>query len=135
MVPGLDDADVLRAAASLQSGSEHPLARAVVQAAQDQALALLAPDTLRPFPGAAAKAAMQGQSYLLGSLRWMDELGVALGPLAERATVAGRRRHAVGPGAAHRAGAGVAALMALVMNPNPARARRWRSCVRRACAR
>ena len=85
VVPGLDDADVLRAAASLQSGSEHPLARAVVQAAQDQALALLAPDTLRAVPGRGSEGSVQGQSYLLGSLRWMDELGVALGPLAERA--------------------------------------------------
>ncbi|MCB1989139.1 MAG: heavy metal translocating P-type ATPase, partial [Burkholderiaceae bacterium] len=85
VVPGLDDADVLRAAASLQSGSEHPLARAVVQAAQDQALALLAPDTLRAVPGRGSEGSVQGQSYLLGSLRWMDELGVDLGALGVRA--------------------------------------------------
>ena len=85
VVTGLNEADVLRDAASLQSGSEHPLARAVVQVAQERALDLLAPDTLRAVPGRGSEGAVQGRSYLLGSLRWMDELGVALGPLAERA--------------------------------------------------
>ena len=85
VVPGLNEADVLRDAASLQSGSEHPLARAVVQVAQERALDLLAPDTLRAVPGRGSEGAVQGRAYLLGSLRWMDELGVALGPLAERA--------------------------------------------------
>ena len=85
VVTGLNEADVLRDAASLQSGSEHPLARAVVQVAQERALDLLAPDTLRAVPGRGSEGAVQGRAYLLGSLRWMDELGVALGPLAERA--------------------------------------------------
>ena len=85
VVPGLDDAAVLRDAASLQSGSEHPLARAVVQAARDRALELPAPDAVRAVPGRGSDGEVQGRSYLLGSLRWMEELGVPLGPLAERA--------------------------------------------------
>ena len=82
---GLDEAAVLQAGASLQSGSEHPLARAVVQRAQDSGLQLDAPDAVRAVPGRGTEGQVQGRAYLLGSLRWMDELGVAMGPLAERA--------------------------------------------------
>ncbi|MDD2711561.1 MAG: heavy metal translocating P-type ATPase [Simplicispira sp.] len=82
---GLDEARVLQAAASLQSGSEHPLARAVVQAAQQRGLAVAAPDAVRAVPGRGTEGRAQGQDYVLGSLRWMDELGVVLGPLAARA--------------------------------------------------
>ncbi|WP_027994838.1 heavy metal translocating P-type ATPase [Simplicispira psychrophila] len=83
--PGQDEAAVLQAAASVQSGSEHPLARAVVQAAQERGLELTAPEAVRAVPGRGSEGEVQGRSYLLGSLRWMDALGVALGPLAERA--------------------------------------------------
>ena len=82
---GLDENAVLQAGASLQSGSEHPLARAVVQRAQDSGLQLTAPDAVRAVPGRGTEGQVQGHAYLLGSLRWMDELGVAMGPLAERA--------------------------------------------------
>ena len=85
VVPGLDEAAVLRDAASLQSGSEHPLARAVVQAARERALEVPPPDAVRAVPGRGSEGEVQGRSVLLGSLRWMEELGVALGPLAERA--------------------------------------------------
>ncbi len=85
VVPGLDEAALLRDAASLQSGSEHPLARAVLQAARERGLEVLAPDGVRAVPGRGSDGEVQGRSYLLGSLRWMEELGVALGPLAERA--------------------------------------------------
>ena len=40
---------------------------------------------VRAVPGRGSDGEVQGRSYLLGSLRWMEELGVALGPLAERA--------------------------------------------------
>jgi Cu+-exporting ATPase len=86
VAPGTDEAALLRAAASLQSGSEHPLARAVVQAAQARSLAIEAPDNVRAVPGRGSEGEVGATSYLVGSLRWMDELGVALGPLAARAT-------------------------------------------------
>ncbi|MCJ0765638.1 heavy metal translocating P-type ATPase [Variovorax terrae] len=82
---GLELAALLRAAASLQSGSEHPLARAVVAAAQAQGLAVAAPDGVRAVPGRGTEGEMGAVSYLIGSLRWMDELAVALGPLRARA--------------------------------------------------
>ncbi len=76
---------LLAVAASLQSGSEHPLASAVVAAAKDKGLTIALPDNVRSVAGRGTEGEVGGQRYLIGSLRWMDELGVALGPLAERA--------------------------------------------------
>ncbi|MBI3532929.1 MAG: copper-translocating P-type ATPase [Burkholderiales bacterium] len=82
---GMDEAMVLQAAASLQSGSEHPLARAVVAAAQTRGLPIEAPDNVRAVPGRGSEGEVGVRSYLIGSLRWMEELGVGLGALAARA--------------------------------------------------
>ncbi|MFZ9254000.1 MAG: heavy metal translocating P-type ATPase [Hylemonella sp.] len=84
-VPGQDEAALLAAAASLQSGSEHPLARAVLTAAQEKGLAIRAPDNVRAVPGRGSEGEVGVSSYLIGSLRWMDELGVPLGVFAARA--------------------------------------------------
>lgn len=85
VAPGLDRAAVLSAAASLQSGSSHPLAHAVLQAAQQQGLAVSTPQAVRNVPGRGSEGQVQGQCYLLGSLRWLQEQGITLGHLAERA--------------------------------------------------
>ena len=82
---GMDEAAVLQVAASLQSGSEHPLARAVVVAAQARGLSIEAPDNVRAVPGRGSEGEVGVKSYLIGSLRWMDELGVSLGALGARA--------------------------------------------------
>ena len=74
----------LRIAASLQSGSEHPLARATLAAAKEKDLAFEAPDNVRAVPGRGSEGEVGVNSYLIGSLRWMDELGVSLGALAAR---------------------------------------------------
>jgi Cu+-exporting ATPase len=98
------------------------------------------PGCRRPTPcarcrGAAATARWPGRSYLLGSLRWMEELGVALGPLAGRAahcrTRAPRCRLVQARG---RAG-GWRALLAFADEPKPGARERWRRCARAACAR
>ncbi len=83
---GADEPALLAAAASLQSGSEHPLARAVVQAARARGLAIETPDNVRAVPGRGSEGEVGVQSYLIGSLRWMEELGISLGALATRAT-------------------------------------------------
>ena len=80
--PGVDEAQALTAAATLQSGSEHPLARAVQAAAKARGLAPVQPDGVRAVPGRGTEGEVGVRSYLIGSLRWMDELGVALGGLA-----------------------------------------------------
>ncbi|OOG53394.1 heavy metal translocating P-type ATPase [Polaromonas sp. C04] len=82
---GTMEAALLAAAASLQSGSEHPLARAVVAAAQARGMAIEAPDDVRAVPGRGSEGEVRGRSYRIGSLRWLEELGVDLGALAARA--------------------------------------------------
>jgi Cu+-exporting ATPase len=83
-VAGGDEVTLLTAAASLQSGSEHPLARAVVVAASERGLAIHPPVNVRAVPGRGTEGEVRATdaseaaqpSYLIGSLRWMDELGV-----------------------------------------------------------
>ena len=82
-----DSQAVLRNAAALQQGSEHPLARAMLDAAAG--LQLPAATELRAMPGLGVSAKVGtnvGNSRLhLGSERYMRELGVPLGVLAARA--------------------------------------------------
>jgi P-type Cu+ transporter len=80
-----EPAHALAVAASLQSGSEHPLARAVVAAAREQGLAIASPDSVRSVAGRGSEGEVGAASYLIGSLRWLEELGVALGALAAEA--------------------------------------------------
>jgi Cu+-exporting ATPase len=80
-VPGLDEVGQLAAAASLQSGSEHPLARAVVLAARERGLAVEAPETVRAVAGRGTEGEVGGRKYLVTSLRWLRELGVSLAPV------------------------------------------------------
>jgi P-type Cu+ transporter len=82
---GEDEPQVLAAAASLQTGSEHPLARAVVAAANERGLSFAQPDAVRAVPGRGSEGEVAARSYLLGSLRWMAELGVELDALGAEA--------------------------------------------------
>jgi P-type Cu+ transporter len=77
--PGQTEDDVLVWAAALQSGSEHPLARAVVTAAAGRALPAV--DEMRAQAGRGVMGVVQGRALRLGSRRWMETLGVAVAPL------------------------------------------------------
>jgi Cu+-exporting ATPase len=79
--PGADEAAALAAAASLQSGSEHPLARAVTESARDRGIAIAEPEAVRAVAGRGTEGEVAARSYLIGSLRWMEELGVSLAAL------------------------------------------------------
>jgi Cu+-exporting ATPase len=79
--PGGDEAAQLAAAASLQSGSEHPLARAVGRAAAQRGIAVPQPDAVRAVAGRGTEGEVGGRSFLIGSLRWLQELQVPLAPL------------------------------------------------------
>ncbi|WP_439589238.1 heavy metal translocating P-type ATPase [Hydrogenophaga sp.] len=86
-VPGVDEMAVLHTAAALQVQSAHPLARAVVQAALARSIQIRPDDAsdVRAVSGRGSEGRVNGTSLALGSLRWMEELGAALGPLEERA--------------------------------------------------
>ncbi|HXE47313.1 MAG TPA: HAD-IC family P-type ATPase, partial [Ramlibacter sp.] len=82
---GGDQATALAAAASLQSGSEHPLARAVLAAAKEKGVAIAQPGNVRSVAGRGSEGEVGGASYLIGSARWLEELGVSLGELSSQA--------------------------------------------------
>ena len=86
LVPvGLSEAEALRLAASLQSGSEHPLAHAVTAAAKDKATDVPAPTDVQAVPGRGTQGVAAGRTLLLGSLRWMEELNVDMAVVTEQA--------------------------------------------------
>jgi Cu+-exporting ATPase len=69
----------LALAARVQSGSEHPLARAVVSAAEKQGLTGPTAQDLQAVPGKGVLAKVDGRQLLLGSLRWLQEEGLDIG--------------------------------------------------------
>jgi Cu+-exporting ATPase len=78
-VPGHDASTALTLAARVQSGSEHPLARAVVSAAEQQGLAGPTAQDLQAVPGKGVLARADGRQLMLGSLRWLQEEGLDIG--------------------------------------------------------
>ena len=70
----LSPSEALALAASLQSGSEHPLARAVVQQAKTLGASLQIPEGVRAVPGFGSEGEVQGRALVMGSVRWMHAL-------------------------------------------------------------
>ena len=80
-----DEQMLLTLAASLQSGSEHPLAHAVVQAAKAQGLQLISPENVTAVAGFGSEGVVQDRQLMLGSLRWMATLQLTRGEWQARA--------------------------------------------------
>ncbi len=79
-------AALLAAAAALQRGSEHPLARAVLDAATAEQVAVLTATQVRAVAGKGLAAVVAGRELRLGSTRYMQELGaLAAAPQALKA--------------------------------------------------
>ena len=86
VVSGVAEDEMLRNAAAVQRGSEHPLARAVVAVAVERGLnADATADNVRAVPGRGTEGVIAGSDWLIGSLRWMEELKLPLGELSDRA--------------------------------------------------
>ena len=86
MEPAGTDADsLLRIAAAVQSGSEHPLAKAVLALARERGIEPAPASKLSAVSGRGMSAVVDDRDMRLGSARWMQELGVDLAPLAGRA--------------------------------------------------
>ena len=83
-----DDARLLRWAAALQSGNDHPLARAVLDAQGHDAEPAPAVSGLQVVAGRGVEAVLQGRLLRLGSTRWLSESGLEPGPLQPRAAQA-----------------------------------------------
>ncbi len=83
--PGMDEADLLTLALSVEERSEHPLARAVVEHAASRTDDKLPVSDWRQVPGEGIACATEGQAALAGNARMMQANGVELGSLAARA--------------------------------------------------
>jgi P-type Cu+ transporter len=96
MTPVSIDGDrLLQLAMSIQNGSEHPLARAVVATGVSRSLAPLPTTALKALPGRGVAATVDGLDLRLGSTRLMQELGIDLNPLAQRAAVLENSGHTI----------------------------------------
>ena len=71
--PGFDEAEVLRLAASLERGSEHPLADAIVRAAGERGLALAQPAEFDSPVGKGVLGLVEGRRLVLGSGKFLQE--------------------------------------------------------------
>ena len=77
--------DVLRLAASLERGSEHPLAEAIVTGAEERNLSLADANDFEAITGKGVKGTVDGRSVALGNKALLDERGLAGGDLIDRA--------------------------------------------------
>ena len=79
------DEEVLRLAASLDQGSEHPLAAAIVAAANEQGRKLSKPEQFDSESGIGVRGTVDGKSLALGNTALMEQLGVAVDALQSQA--------------------------------------------------
>ena len=68
---------LLMIAASIQLGSEHPLASALIRAAEEKGMKLTRPRSVKAIPGKGVVAELTGQQVSIGNTALMEELGVS----------------------------------------------------------
>jgi len=82
---GWDEKGLLRLAASLERGSEHPLAAAIVSGAQERGVEPIATDSFESVTGKGVKGRVDGRSVGLGNRNLFEILGIDPGELSEKA--------------------------------------------------
>ncbi len=80
-VPGFDADDVLHWSASLDQGSEHPLAAAIVSEARSRGRALASVEDFDSLTGMGVRGTVEGKALLLGNAALMGHHGISLQPL------------------------------------------------------
>ncbi|MEO8411896.1 MAG: heavy metal translocating P-type ATPase, partial [Propionivibrio sp.] len=80
-----DEAEVLRLAASLERGSEHPLAEAIVAGAEERGIELVKTESFEALTGKGVKGVVDGQSVALGNAKLLADLGIDGGAFVETA--------------------------------------------------
>ena len=79
---GIEADEVLRLAASLDQGSEHPLAAAIVSAARDKKLVLDKPEQFDSASGIGVRGSIAGRALALGNTALMEQLQVDVSAMA-----------------------------------------------------
>ena len=88
---GFTEADVLRLAASLERGSEHPLAAAIVAGAEERKLTLATAEDFKSVTGQGVSGRVEGRAVALGNEQMMQALGIALDDCLRRCGRAAKR--------------------------------------------
>jgi len=83
--PDQDEAALLRLAASLERGSEHPLAAAIVAGAKEQGMTLAEAQDFRSITGKGVTGTVDGTPVALGNRALLEELHIDAGDLLARA--------------------------------------------------
>ena len=83
--PGHDEVEVLRLAASLERGSEHPLAEAIVRGAEERGVPMAKASDFEAVTGKGVKGVVDGRPVALGNLRLVTEMGLSGEALVARA--------------------------------------------------
>ncbi|HWK43556.1 MAG TPA: heavy metal translocating P-type ATPase [Stellaceae bacterium] len=71
---GIDETELVRLAVGLQQGSEHPLARAVIDAASRRGIAVPSASMIAALPGRGIAGTVEGRALRLGSRRSLEEM-------------------------------------------------------------
>jgi Cu+-exporting ATPase len=85
--------ELLRWSASVEKGSEHPLAEAIMSAAADRKISLTAAENFSAIAGHGVSAVIDGQQVLLGNRQLMQELDVDIGAVADAASKLTHKAH------------------------------------------
>jgi Cu+-exporting ATPase len=85
VLPGGDESELLRLAASLERASEHPLASAIVTSAQEKNLALADVRDFESLTGEGVRGTVDGRAVALGNAQLFAKLGIDLGGLIAQA--------------------------------------------------
>ncbi len=86
---GIEESELLRMAASLERGSEHPLAEAIVAGAEARNISLSKAEGFQAIPGKGVKARIEGKVAALGNAKLIADMGLDVGRSGD---VANRRR-------------------------------------------
>jgi Cu+-exporting ATPase len=82
---GMNETELLRLAASVERASEHPLARAIVDAAAERKIALAEVTDFDAPTGKGAVGTVDNRKIVLGNARFLGEIGISVTPLAAQA--------------------------------------------------
>jgi P-type E1-E2 ATPase len=82
---GFDEREVLRLAASVERSSEHPLARAIVDAAEERKIALADVESFDSPVGKGVIGMVEKRRIVLGNAKFLGELDILIGVLADTA--------------------------------------------------
>ena len=82
---GFDEPTILRLAAALERGSEHPLAAAIIAGAMERSLTIPNADAFESITGKGVRGRVENQGVALGNRALLESLGVRLGDASARA--------------------------------------------------